>query len=141
MDLTELARELGYRCNVSMFPDLADKLDPRAALVRLREVLVATEDDPKTELLRGAVLQGALTRHPRRAWIDDVQQSIRFLNRVRAGIGGISDGGTMIALHVGAVPMLCTLTSASLVGDRELRIVMTSPPEQAESLLRRLLPY
>ncbi len=141
IDLTELARELGYRCSVSMFPDLAGKLDPSAALARLREVLVATEDDPKTQLFRGAVLHGQLARHPRRALIDDVQQSIRFLNRVRAGIGGISDGGTMLALHVGAVPMLCTLTLSSLTSDREPRIVMTSPPERAESLLRRLLPY
>ncbi len=142
LELTDLARELGCRCAVSMLPDLAQKVDPRAAVSRLREVLLATAEDPKLQLFRAVVLYGTPLKQPRRAGFEDVQPAIRFLDRVRAGIGGISDGGTMLALHIGAVPMVCTVLQTSLAQtDREPRVVMTSPPEQSESLLRRLLPY
>ncbi len=57
-DLSEEAARLGIRCPVSIFPELARRVDSSAVLVRLRDVLRATERDPKTELLRAVVLRG-----------------------------------------------------------------------------------
>ncbi len=46
--------------------------------------------------------------HPRpQRWPLDRAAARRFRDRVRAGIGGASQSGHSLALHVGGVPVLC----------------------------------
>jgi hypothetical protein len=82
------------------------------ALQRIREVLVETTGDPLTERLRQMVLEGRSLETlsewtplqlPGLPQLAPVEQ---FLKRARAGLGGLSPGGTMIAVHVGDVPVV-----------------------------------
>jgi hypothetical protein len=97
-ELDELAARLGLKCRVSMFPSLRGRIDPEAALVRLREVLGATEQDPALDVLRAAVMRGE-----QRSWtpsVQRVQEAQRFVERARAGIGGVSTSGSRIAMQL-----------------------------------------
>jgi transcriptional regulator of aromatic amino acid metabolism len=99
-DLSEEAARLGIRCPVRMFPELARRVDSSAVLVRLRDVLRATEQDRKTELLRAVVLRGEQREppHPYRTVMGGGDED--FVARALAGIGGVSERGTMLALPV-----------------------------------------
>jgi hypothetical protein len=113
-DLSEEATRLGIRCPVRIFPELARRVDSSAVLVRLRDVLRATERDPRTELLRAVVLRGEQREPPPMPRPPDadfvakllVYQTVMgggeddFVARARAGIGGVSERGTMLALPV-----------------------------------------
>jgi hypothetical protein len=113
LDVTDEAARLGLRCRVAMFPSLAERVAPASVLTRLRDVLIGTAGDPATSRLCAVALTGQdpprPTRTPR-----DIEALRRFLQRARAGLGGTTDDGTMLALHVagrdGIVPVLCTLT-------------------------------
>jgi hypothetical protein len=96
IELTEVAAAMGIRCQVRMAPDLADRIDAVAALRRLRDALLATERDPAFHLMRRVVLLGESP--VMRAIASDVGR--RFMARVRAGIGGISEHGRLLALMV-----------------------------------------
>jgi hypothetical protein len=123
-DLSDEAASLGIRCPVRIFPELARRVDSSVVLVRLRDVLRATERDPRTELLRAVVLRGeqpepppmakppgAEARGPLRHEIESfgmvsLYRTLTgggdedFVARARAGIGGVSESGTMLALPV-----------------------------------------
>ena len=96
IELTEVGEAMGIRCRVRMSPALADRIDAVGALRRLRDALVATERDPAFDLMRRVVLHGECPVF-KPAGIDAGQ---RFLARVRAGIGGISEHGRLLALMV-----------------------------------------
>jgi hypothetical protein len=122
VDLTPLAAELGLHGRVVMFPDLAERIDAREALERIKEVLLATEEDDAPRLFRSVLLRGEplppLTDHPlhprdaavhiamlhgaSRALAAAVtpSESMRFLVRARAGVGGASENGMMLAVPV-----------------------------------------
>lgn len=127
-DVSELAAELGLRGRIVMARALAAQIDPREALVRLRDVALATSDDPAMETLRAVALRGerpqTLARSPR--WAEELA---RFRARVRAGIGGVSEGGTVLALPLGGargiVMMVCHLGFGAM-HERSPAIVLTT---------------
>jgi hypothetical protein len=67
------------------------------ALARLRAALVGVEDDPALEKLRAVALLGESPRWEGQAMVEEGK---RFLARARAGIGGVSQGGRLLALPV-----------------------------------------
>lgn len=96
IELSEVGAAMGIQCRVRMAPVLADRIDAVGALRRLREALIATERDPAFDLMRRVVMHGECpTLRP--AGFDAGR---RFLTRVRAGIGGISEHGRLLALMV-----------------------------------------
>lgn len=96
IELSEVGAAMGIQCRVRMAPVLADRIDAVGALRRLREALIATERDPAFDLMRRVVMHGE-SPVLRPAGID---AGLRFLARVHAGIGGISEHGRMLALMV-----------------------------------------
>jgi hypothetical protein len=98
IELSEVAEALGIRCRVRMAPALADRIDAVGALRRLQAALVATERDPAFDPMRRVVLHGEspVLRLDSR----DIGRGRQFIARVRAGIGGISEHGRMLALMV-----------------------------------------
>lgn len=96
IELSEVAAALAIQCRVRMSPVLADRIDAVGALRRLREALLATERDPAFDLMRRVVMHGEAPV----ARMTRVDVGRRFLERVRAGIGGISEHGRMLALVV-----------------------------------------
>jgi hypothetical protein len=113
LELDELHAE-GVACRVFAHPELR-QVAPRA-LTQIRDVLHATRGDPATARLYAVVIEGHRVPTPD-AW-PVLQVPIgfkpgvplpaveRFLARARAGLGGLSDGGTMIAVHVDGVPVV-----------------------------------
>jgi hypothetical protein len=96
IELSEVGAAMGFQCRVRMAPALAGRIDAVGALRRLREALIATERDPAFDLMRRVVMHGeAPAIRPTGA-----DSGRRFLTRVRAGIGGISEHGRMLALAV-----------------------------------------
>jgi hypothetical protein len=95
VDVTEVAAALGIKCIVRLQPGLAERIDAAAVLRRLCSALMATTRDAAFELMRSVVLHGESP--PAR---QDVHETWQFMERVRAGIGGISEGGTLLALTV-----------------------------------------
>lgn len=95
-DVTPLARELGLKCNVSAFPGV----DARPALERLRDALRATRGDPATRELCEAVFEGRTPElDPSGLLLDGfrwLEHARRFVERARAGLGGVS--GRLIAI-------------------------------------------
>lgn len=111
-DISAEAKEYGFRCTVSIAHRLAAEIDPRAALQQLREAVMGTTADPSMEAFRAVALRGE--RPTRTEVADDWQDAMnRFVLRVRAGIGGVSEAGTMLALPVetrrGMTMMICQL--------------------------------
>lgn len=94
IDITEIASTLGFRCPTMLSPTLADRVDVATVLRQLRDALVATARDPAFAILRAVIQRGEHPAH-RAASGDEVQ---RFMVRARAGIGGVSEHGTMLAL-------------------------------------------
>ena len=106
IDATEDAAKLGLKCDVLVSPVLAEQLEPARILERLRDALMANEDDPAMQLLRGLVFRGARPIRDREqlaAWWTEVR---RFLNRAVVGIGGITEAGDMLAFAVDGVMVI-----------------------------------
>jgi hypothetical protein len=141
VDLGDEAARLGLTCRVLMTPDL-----PRAcgvlAVEKLRDALHATQEDPATLHFRAIALAGEKRRPEIGSPLELIAEGRRFLTRVRAGIGGVSDGGSMLALAIpseGGVEMVvCVLWvlsvpepgAGSLVGGpwgRDPMIILTAP--------------
>ncbi len=112
VDLGDEAARLGLRCRVLMTPEL-----PRAcglaAVEKLRDALHATQDDPATRHFRAIALAGEKRRPEMASARELIAEGQRFLVRARAGIGGVSEGGSMLALAIphdgGVETVLCVL--------------------------------
>src|SRR6185295_5970793 len=96
VDITEISERLGMQCRVMVLPELAERIDVAAALRQLRSVLLTTTPDPAFDLMRAVVLRG---EHPR-SWPPSLEERLRFLVRLRAGIGGVCTSGRIVALTV-----------------------------------------
>ncbi len=121
IDLTALAAQLGLKCDVKMFPSLAAVIDGKAALVQLRDALLATEGDPSTAQFRASVLRGELPPKHGRARADH-DELRRFLARAQVGLGGVSPAGNLLALKVDAELIVINLSVTwSPSADTELR--------------------
>jgi hypothetical protein len=100
LDLEAEGARLGLQCPIMMTASLAARVDPVAVLERVRDVLRATDKDAATRVLRAAVLRGERASLPvrtPRAWMEEAR---RFITRVRAGLGGLSEWGTLMAVHL-----------------------------------------
>jgi len=97
-DVSAAAQDCGLRFRAVMFPGLRRRIDPRVALKRLRQVLDETVGDPAFELLRAVLLGGEWRQAP----LDsaDILRARQFVERARAGVGGVSEGGTRLALQI-----------------------------------------
>jgi hypothetical protein len=104
LDATEAAAALGLKCRISVSPALAHTIDVEQTLRRFRTALTTTWRDPALALLRSIALHGEHVQVPMipAPGFRDVQEAVRFLERVLAGFSGISDDGRMLALR--AVP-------------------------------------
>jgi len=96
IDISEAATAIGMQCGARLVPWLADRIHVGATLRRLVDVLLATTADPAFDKMRSVVLHGAQPM----ARPMDLPAIQRFLARVRAGIGGVSDHGQIVALTV-----------------------------------------
>jgi len=134
IDVTELGAALGIKCRIRIAPDLAERVDTAGVLRQLCSTLAATARDPQLAPMRDVVLHG---EPPVGGQVHAIQDGIRFVQRVRAGIGGVSNSGHMLAFAVtgrsGAelvvfglwvsmapyhvVPPTLIVSSASLFGD------------------------
>jgi hypothetical protein len=149
-DLSEEAARVGLRCPVRIFPDLALRIDCAATLERIRDALRATGSDPATELMRAVALRGEQPEGDHAFSTDPVryppiklvargpaEQPLfgPFLTRVRAGIGGVSEGGRMLALAVagrrGLEMVVCCLALTPLPPplSRPAALVLMSPDD------------
>jgi hypothetical protein len=120
VDVTTEAWRLGFMCRVAMFPALIERIEPAVALLRLRDLLVETAGDPQIMLLSQVALT-KFTPRPQPRPLGHPDDLHRFIRRARAGMGGVSEGGSMLAFHAvgrdGIVPIICALDglNASLV--------------------------
>jgi hypothetical protein len=106
IDASEDAAKLGLQCDVLVSPGLAERIAPVRILERLRNALIATDDDPQTRVLRSVVLRGEAPVGSRRNqpdWWEDVR---RFFARAQVGIGGFTDAGNMMALQIDDVMVI-----------------------------------
>jgi hypothetical protein len=97
VDLTELAEPLGIKVRVKMAPELIDRVEAGAMLRQLRDALISTAKDRDLVVMRRTVLEGK--RAPESLVLEPAA-AMRFAARVRAGIGGVSDNGQMLALSI-----------------------------------------
>jgi len=97
VDGSEIAAATGIRCAVRITPELAERVDAATMLVQLRDALIATVADPQLSLMRSVVLHGARPVMPTLASFGSYLQ---FAARVRAGIGGVSESGSALALTI-----------------------------------------
>jgi len=95
IDVSDLAAPLGIKCRVVMAPSMVGRVEPTAMLTQLRDALLTTANDPELALMRAVVLAGERPTKPPLLVFDS-----RFLARLRAGIGGVSEGGHTLALSV-----------------------------------------
>jgi hypothetical protein len=139
VDLSSQAAAAGLRCRVHMFPALAARVDPIAAITRLRDVLTATDGDPATDLFRAVVLRGepAQVHLTGRAAVAALEEGRRFLARALAGLGGVSERGRMMAFEVGGQMMVCLLWITLAVAAREPAVILTT----AESPISDTQPW
>ena len=112
VDLTEHAARLGLRCRILMSPDLTEACGV-LAVEKLRDALHATQDDPATRHFRAVALAGERRVPDRCSPREILAEGGRFMARARAGIGGVSPDGSMIAFQVaagrGIETVVCTL--------------------------------
>jgi hypothetical protein len=104
IDVTEVAAALGLKCRITVSPELAHAIDVERTLERFRDALLATSRDPALLLMQTIALHGEHVYFPMAAGsgFQGVQDAVRFVDRVLAGLGGISHNGRTLALR--AVP-------------------------------------
>jgi hypothetical protein len=106
IDVSDVAGEVGLACKVLIYERLAKSVEPRLAVIAVRDALAATKSDPTTAILR-AVAAGQLAKVRGRV----VARDAEFMERIRAGLTAVSNDGRMIAVHVnghqGMVTVVC----------------------------------
>jgi hypothetical protein len=107
IDVSDDATALGLKCQVSIFPKLAARVDAISALTRLRDALLDTEDDSSLSVMQRLVLHGVVPPAAIGEEFRDFYVLRNFVRRARAGIGGASPRGRMLALPVHDVMMIC----------------------------------
>lgn len=142
IDVTEAAEAVGLKCWVTMAAPLTRRLGVTTTLVKLRDALLATLDDPALALLRRAVLQGERPYEPSPP-IVSYHELARFAIRIKAGIGGISETGRMLALTVRDQIVVAALAPISQVRPRpdgRPHVTITVPDDMLGGIVT-VLPY
>lgn len=111
VDVSEDAGALGLRCRASIFPKLSARVDAVTVLTRLRDALVETERDASLAVMRRLVLYGVPPAHEVRSELREPDAVRNFIVRARAGIGGTSPAGRMLALPVNDVIAICVASA------------------------------
>jgi hypothetical protein len=101
-DLSPQAARLGWKCHVAAWPDLAERADLTVVLDHLHGALRALGDDAVISVMRAAVLEGIHPPSAHGSPADLMTEARQFATRVRAGIGGPSTRGTMLAFQAPA---------------------------------------
>jgi hypothetical protein len=132
LDVSAPAATLGFRCQVLASSAL---VPARRILERLCDALRATESDLELEGLRALAFRGErFEPQSPRAVLAWERLIAGFLRRVRAGIGGVSPSGDMLALPVaapeGVVLVLCHAGHPAVPGrvlarDNTPRLILT----------------
>ncbi len=126
-DVSTIAAALGIRCSVAVSPSLRDHVDPRVALSHLRSLLAESGSDPELATFRAVVLRGEAVE-PKRADPDAMRG---YVSRCKAGIGGVSPTGTILACHLHeATPpimMVCQLGFGIVRPGLSPAVVLTTP--------------
>jgi hypothetical protein len=131
----EQAASLGYQCTVLASSKLLAAVDANRVLVRIRDALLATENDPAMQRLRALVFRGERIRRsvqPGPAWWGELRQ---FMTRVHAGIGGFHERSDLLALHVDGVMVLAHGAMGRPVGEHLLVAFPRSAPRLFLSLV------
>lgn len=126
VDVGDDAARLGLKCRVMISASLAAQIDPIRAIEGVRDALIALEHDSQLMMLRELALFGhSLPRLKRteRDWWEDVR---RFLQRARVGIGGTTDAGDMLSLHVDGVMFIAHVGVLPQRQDRARRLYLTT---------------
>ena len=98
VDVTEVGASLGFKCPIWCTPTLAARIDTVATLTRYRDLLVATGRDRAFDLMRDVVLRGEQRSEP--AQLQTLISELReFIARARAGLGGVTASGRIVAMH------------------------------------------
>jgi hypothetical protein len=101
VDVTEVGASLGFTCPIVCTPTLAARIDTVAMLTRYRDLLVATGRDRAFDLMRDVVLRGE--QRSDAAQLQTLISELReFFARARAGLGGVTASGRIVAMHVEA---------------------------------------
>jgi hypothetical protein len=124
VDVSEVAAAVGLKGRVVMYPDLVERVDPRVALSRLRQLLVAAAHDERTSLFQTVLMKGERPapvstttvetaevmamigmmygeRFARRSTDPDASlPSQRFFERAQGGLSGPSDSGFFLSVTV-----------------------------------------
>jgi hypothetical protein len=100
IDVSEAAEVAGLRCRVSASPPVAHGVDVAQTLAAFRQMLVTTQLDPSLRVMRTVALRGDNAQYELTA--ASFQESVAFVRRLRAGLGGVAEHGRMLALQ--AVP-------------------------------------
>jgi hypothetical protein len=131
-DLTEIAKSFGLTCRVVMYPSLAE-LDPREVLAALCLLLGKTREDRAFDMFRDVLIAG---ERPRIRFHYHVEETLQFAHRLRAGIGGISNGGHLLAMHIDGktrrnqlVLFLLQLTPDFVATLREPTLIIAAPED------------
>jgi hypothetical protein len=135
IDASDLAEVAGLRCQVALSPPVAHGVDVAQTLAAFRQMLVATQHDPLLRLMRSVALGGESA--PFELTAASVQEGAAFVRRLRAGLGGVSDSGRMLALR--AVPRAASGKPVPLPADSivlfSLRLTPTFVPVTRPPLL------
>jgi hypothetical protein len=103
-DISDEASRFGIRTRLLMAPELVGTVDSTSLVLQLRNALLATASDLALGVMRDAVLGGHLPPpvEPRgvKTQVAVSFGDRQFVARVRAGIGGVSDSGRMLALTI-----------------------------------------
>lgn len=100
ISLTDAGKKRGFRCEITFASSLMKLVDPERILDRMRTILDLTTEDADMERFRRVILHGervASASIDRTEWFEDAR---RFLARARAGIGGLSVHGNILAFAV-----------------------------------------
>ena len=100
VDVSAQAAASGLKGRVLMFPELSRRVRAERVLRRLRDVLLATRDEPTMHLFHAVLLDGERVSPKMRPNLAVFPQN--FLERARAGVGGVSPSGLMLAIPVEA---------------------------------------
>jgi hypothetical protein len=106
----DAAADAGFQCGVLASARLLAIVPADTLLARIRDALIATEHDAGLAVLRSVAFHGVRPAGDKldARWWD---QTRRFGERVRVGIGGVIERGDMMAIHIEGAFVLCTATS------------------------------
>lgn len=109
IDASAQARLLGLSCAVLVAQPVIEQIELIRLLSRLRDALIACEGDPRAERMRAIALHGAPPpREPVVLGEARFAETQRFYARARAGLGGFSARGQLLALHLDGVAVVCS---------------------------------